>query len=230
MNIGTGSGATRSTHLRRHCEGVFVDTASGKLARRPALDQALLVSRSGDQLVVTKLNRLGRSLGRLIALSRDLQARVEDLVVLDQGIAPVGRRPSSRPARSGSPGDVRRGGPGRPPGAHGAAPSRGVRRDTTDDLPPPPAPDRMKPGGPARPVGSVGVLLGAVGVSERTAARHLGQLGGVVAMDVEVPPHVRRQPGNVLVSHRVAVCPQPVQGGVEVDGIQQVGVVGVESQ
>ena len=177
VNIGTGSGATRSTHLRRHCEGVFVDTASGKLARRPALDQALLVSRSGDQLVVTKLNRLGRSLERLIALSRDPQARVEDLVVLDQGIAPVGRRRSSRPASSASPGDVRRGGPGRPPGAHGAAQSRGVRRDTTDDLPPPPAPDRMKPGGPARPVGSVGVLLGAVGVSERTAARHLGAAG-----------------------------------------------------
>ncbi len=35
---------------------------------------------------------------------------------------------------------------------------------------------------------------------------------------------------TIEVSHRVAVCPQPVQGGVEVDGIQQVGVVGVESQ
>ena len=43
-------------------------------------------SRAGDQLVVTKLDRLGRSLEHLIALSRDLQERKVDLVVLDQGI------------------------------------------------------------------------------------------------------------------------------------------------
>jgi hypothetical protein len=35
---------------------------SGKLTRRPDLDRALLVARAGDQLVVTKLDRLGRSL------------------------------------------------------------------------------------------------------------------------------------------------------------------------
>ena len=45
-----------------------------------------MVARSGDQLVVTKLDRLGRSLEHLIALSKDLQAREMDLVVLDQGI------------------------------------------------------------------------------------------------------------------------------------------------
>jgi DNA invertase Pin-like site-specific DNA recombinase len=57
-----------------------------KLARRPGLDQALLVARRGDQLVVTKLDRLGRSLEHLIELSKDLQSRGVDLVVLDQGI------------------------------------------------------------------------------------------------------------------------------------------------
>lgn len=36
--------------------------------------------------MITKLDRLGRSLERLITLSRDLQARGVDLVVLDQGI------------------------------------------------------------------------------------------------------------------------------------------------
>jgi DNA invertase Pin-like site-specific DNA recombinase len=36
--------------------------------------------------VITKLDRLGRSLEHLIILSRDLQARGVDLVVLDQGI------------------------------------------------------------------------------------------------------------------------------------------------
>jgi len=73
---------------------VFIDKASGKLARRPELDRALLVTRAGDQLVVTKLDRLGRSLEHLIDLSKGLQDRGVDLVVLDQGIdtsAAVGR-------------------------------------------------------------------------------------------------------------------------------------------
>lgn len=52
------------------------------------MDKALLVASNGDQLVVTKLDRLGRSLERLIALSKDLQTRGIDLVVSDQGIEP----------------------------------------------------------------------------------------------------------------------------------------------
>ena len=68
------------------CERIFTDTASGKLARRAELDAALRTLRAGDQLVVTKLDRLGRSLEHLIDLSNDLQDREVDLVVLDQGI------------------------------------------------------------------------------------------------------------------------------------------------
>ncbi len=68
------------------CEQIFTDKASGKLARRPELDKALLVAREGDQLVVTKLDRLGRSLENLIELAKDLHSRGVDLVVLDQGI------------------------------------------------------------------------------------------------------------------------------------------------
>jgi len=78
--------AQRDALAAAGCEQVFVDTASGKLTRRPELDQALLVARAGDQLVVTKLDRLGRSLEHLIDLSNGLQARRVDLVVLDQGI------------------------------------------------------------------------------------------------------------------------------------------------
>lgn len=55
------------------CEQVFIDTASGKLARRPELEKApLSANRAGDQLVVTKLDRLGRSLETLIELSKTL--------------------------------------------------------------------------------------------------------------------------------------------------------------
>ena len=56
--------------------------------------KALMVARRGDQLVVTKLDRLGRSLGHLIALAKQLDAAGVDLVVLDQGIdtsTPLGR-------------------------------------------------------------------------------------------------------------------------------------------
>ena len=68
------------------CEKIFTDKASGKLARRPELDKALLIAREGDQIVVTKLDRLGRSLENLIDLSKQLQDRGVGLVVLDQGI------------------------------------------------------------------------------------------------------------------------------------------------
>lgn len=94
MRIGYGRVSTRDQNpdgqhdalKAAGCEEILLDKASGTLARRPALDEALRVARAGDQLVVTKLDRLGRSLEHLIALSRDLQARGVDLVVLDQGI------------------------------------------------------------------------------------------------------------------------------------------------
>jgi len=47
------------------CARVFVDHASGTLARRPALTEALSYLRDGDTLVVTKLDRLGRSVKNL---------------------------------------------------------------------------------------------------------------------------------------------------------------------
>jgi len=66
------------------CDQVFLDKASGKLARRPQLDNALhAANRDGDQLIITKLDRLGRSLVNLIELSQQLRSRSVDLVVLD---------------------------------------------------------------------------------------------------------------------------------------------------
>jgi DNA invertase Pin-like site-specific DNA recombinase len=48
------------------CEKIFTDTASGSLADRPGLAEALTFARSGDTLVVWRLDRLGRSLRHLI--------------------------------------------------------------------------------------------------------------------------------------------------------------------
>lgn len=68
------------------CERVFTEHASGTLARRPALDDALAFLRPGDTLVITKLDRLGRSVANLKALSDDLQSRGVDLKAFAQGI------------------------------------------------------------------------------------------------------------------------------------------------
>lgn len=76
------------------CERLFIDTASGKLARRPQLDAALDYVRAGDELIVTRLNRLGRSLKHLMELIAVLDERGVDLVVLHQGLdttSPGGR-------------------------------------------------------------------------------------------------------------------------------------------
>lgn len=96
MRIGYARVSTRDQHPEAQrdalaaagCdpEHIYVDKASGKLARRDELDKALLVLREGDQFVITKLDRLGRSLANLIELAADFQCRKVDLVVLDQGI------------------------------------------------------------------------------------------------------------------------------------------------
>jgi len=70
------------------CAKVFVDHASGTLAKRPALEQVLDYLRPGDTVVVTKLDRLGRSVRNLKALADELQARDVGLRALSQGSTP----------------------------------------------------------------------------------------------------------------------------------------------
>src|SRR5829696_4440159 len=57
------------------CERLFTDTASGAKADRPGLEEAFSHIRSGDTLVVWKLDRLGRSLPHLIDTITRLQVR-----------------------------------------------------------------------------------------------------------------------------------------------------------
>src|SRR5260370_26170251 len=84
MRIGYGRGSTRYQHPEAQhdalraagCDEVFIDNASGKLARRPELDPALLsANRARGQLVITKLDLLGRSLDDLHELVLLLHAR-----------------------------------------------------------------------------------------------------------------------------------------------------------
>lgn len=65
---------------------IWTDVASGKLARRPGLDAMLKAARPGDGVVVTKLDRLGRSLKDLLDLAEDLRDRHIDLISLSDKI------------------------------------------------------------------------------------------------------------------------------------------------
>src|SRR3954464_5334452 len=57
------------------CEQIFTDRVSGTKASRPGLTEALSHLRSGDTLVVWRLDRLGRSLRHLIDTVTGLQER-----------------------------------------------------------------------------------------------------------------------------------------------------------
>jgi DNA invertase Pin-like site-specific DNA recombinase len=76
------------------CERNWTDTASGKLDRRPEWDNCLDHLRRGDELVVTRLSRMARSVRHLTEIAALLAERGIDLVVLKQGIdttTPAGR-------------------------------------------------------------------------------------------------------------------------------------------
>jgi DNA invertase Pin-like site-specific DNA recombinase len=57
------------------CEQIYTDRVSGTKAERKGLTEALSHLRSGDTLVVWRLDRLGRSLRHLIDTVTDLQER-----------------------------------------------------------------------------------------------------------------------------------------------------------
>ena len=61
--------ASKTPSSRADCEQVFIDHASGKLASRPKLVEALRIAR--DELIITKLDRLGCSLEHLIGTDLD---------------------------------------------------------------------------------------------------------------------------------------------------------------
>ena len=76
------------------CERNWTDTASGKLARRPERDNCLDHLRRGDELVVTRLSRMARSVRHLTEIAALPEERGIDLLVLKQGIdttTPAGR-------------------------------------------------------------------------------------------------------------------------------------------
>jgi DNA invertase Pin-like site-specific DNA recombinase len=67
-------------------ENIHTDHAGGAKASRPQQETVLAWLRSGDTLVIARLDRLGRSVLHLITLGVDLRERGIGLKVLEQGI------------------------------------------------------------------------------------------------------------------------------------------------
>ena len=64
---------------------IHTDTASGAKASRPNLDLVLKLLRDGDTLVITRLDRLSRSVLHLVTLGAELRERGIGLKVTEQG-------------------------------------------------------------------------------------------------------------------------------------------------
>lgn len=69
-----------------NCERIFEDRASGSRTDRPELRRCMDYMRSGDTLVIWKLDRLGRSLPHLLEIADSLQERDIQLVITTMGI------------------------------------------------------------------------------------------------------------------------------------------------
>ena len=71
----------------QHCNKVFSEKKSATSTNgRTALKECLSYLREGDQLVITRLDRLARSVLDLTQITHDLEQRKIDLVVIDQHI------------------------------------------------------------------------------------------------------------------------------------------------
>lgn len=79
---------------KAQCEQIFQEVASGAKTARPVLGDLLSRLRSGDVLVIWKLDRLGRSLKHLVTLTNELLERQVGLISLNDPIdttTPQGR-------------------------------------------------------------------------------------------------------------------------------------------
>ncbi len=71
------------------CEQLFQEKASGKDRARPELETCLKVLRTGDSLVVWRLDRLGRSLKDLVEIVTTLEKRGVGFVSLTENVDTV---------------------------------------------------------------------------------------------------------------------------------------------
>lgn len=68
------------------CDKIFQEKVSATSHKRPELEKMLSYVREGDVVVITKLDRLGRSVVDLCNIAKDLECRGVGLEVIDQRI------------------------------------------------------------------------------------------------------------------------------------------------
>jgi DNA invertase Pin-like site-specific DNA recombinase len=68
------------------CERIWAEHVSAVAAERPALAQALEFARDGDVLIVTKLDRLARSVADLLQIVAELERKKVALRILGLGL------------------------------------------------------------------------------------------------------------------------------------------------
>lgn len=94
MNIGYARVSTQDQNLdlqndeltKAGCEKIYQEKVSGSKAERPELQEMLKHLRRGDNLVIWKLDRLGRNLKHLIELVGELGKRGVGLISLKETI------------------------------------------------------------------------------------------------------------------------------------------------
>ncbi len=95
MKIGYARVSTIGQHLDTQieklmtfgCEKIYQERQSGKASdNRPVLQEALKFAREGDTFVITRLDRLARSLLDLVKMTESFEKQGISFVVLDQQI------------------------------------------------------------------------------------------------------------------------------------------------
>lgn len=86
-SFGQSLGVQEKKLLKAGCEEVFSEKISASsMYKREELDLALKTLRKGDVLIVTKLDRLARSMKDLFQISKRIHKKKANLLVLDQAI------------------------------------------------------------------------------------------------------------------------------------------------
>lgn len=89
-----GLGAQEAELARAGCERVFVEQVSAVAMSRPELEKALAFLRTGDALVVAKLDRLARSVEHMLEIVERIDKAGAALRILNLGLdtgTPTGR-------------------------------------------------------------------------------------------------------------------------------------------
>ena len=94
MKIGYGRTSTVDQKLdlqidaleKYGCEQIYSEKKSGTIRHRPELDKMLESLRSGDEVVIWKLDRIGRSLQNLIEIVAIIQSKGAGIVSLQDNI------------------------------------------------------------------------------------------------------------------------------------------------